>query len=88
MVRVTAPVKIYTDTRVDVHTGDTVRYVHWDYGTRGKFCNKTGTVTELRPPSALGVHFPHYAQGTNLIAVTDHVRLVRCIHSPDGPAGP
>lgn len=70
---------IYTDTQAEVHAGDTVRYVYWDWTTRGKFYQKTGTVTELRP-SALGIHFPHYAQGTNLVTIARDARLVSCIH--------
>lgn len=71
-----AGVKIYTDTQADVHIGDTVRYVRWDYATRGKFYEKTGTVTELRGTGGVGIHFPHYAPGTNLVAHASDVRLV------------
>lgn len=76
--------RIWTDTLAEVHEGDTVRYVRWDYGTRGKFHNRTGTVTEVRSPGAVGVHFPHYPRGTNLIAVACDVRLVACVHEPEG----
>lgn len=78
--------KIFTDALADVHVGDTVRYVHWDYATRGKFYRMAGTVTELRGTGALGVHFPHYAAGTNLVAVADHFRLI--VASAGWPAGP
>lgn len=72
---------IYTDTLAEVHVGDTVRYAYWDFGDRGKFCGKTGTVTEIRPVGALGVHFPHYPKGTNLVAGADKFRLVTCTHA-------
>lgn len=71
--------KVYLDETTDVHVSDTVRYVRWDYATRGKFYNRVGTVTDIRspvPPGALGVHFPHHAKGANLIASADHFRLV------------
>jgi hypothetical protein len=77
--------QVYRDELASVHPGDTVRYVSYDYANRGKFYRKTGIVTELRGTSALGVHFPHHAQGANLIAVDDHFRLVTCVHekAPD-----
>lgn len=68
--------KVYTDTQADVHVGDTVRYIGWDYVTRGKFYEKTGTVTELRGTGGIGIHFPHYAKGTNLVAHAGDVRWV------------
>jgi hypothetical protein len=76
---------IYLDAQAEVHVGDTVRYVRWDWGTKGKFYQKTGTVTELRGTSALGIHFPHHARSTNLVTPADHVRLVRCAHERTVP---
>jgi hypothetical protein len=80
LVRVS--LQIYIDKKAEVHVGDIVRYVNWDYPTRGKFYKMTGTVTELRSGS-VGIHFPHYARGTNLVAVTCDVRLVQCLHEKE-----
>ena len=82
--------RIYTDTQADVHEGDIVRYVRYRYGYEdgtvpGKFYQQEGTVTELRP-GAVGIHFPHYARGTNISAIADDIRLVACVHEKeDGP---
>lgn len=72
--------KITVDTVADVHIGDTVRFVYYDYRTRGKFYGLAGTVTELRGTGWLGVHFPHYARGTNLTGYIGNFRLMQCVH--------
>jgi hypothetical protein len=73
--------KIYIDVQADVHEGDTVRYVRWSY-PNGKFSGKTGTVVDAGPhrPGAVGVHFPHYPKGANVLAIADEIRLVTCPH--------
>jgi hypothetical protein len=76
--------RIYTDAQAEVHAGDTVRYVRWDYDTRGKFYGRTGTIVKVldhgRGHGTLGVHFPHHPRGTNLLAIAEHFRLVACPH--------
>lgn len=74
--------RVYTDAMAELHAGDTVRYVCYDWATRGKFYNKTGTVTDIprHCPGAAGVHFPHHAKGANIRAVAGSLRLVACPH--------
>lgn len=85
--------RVYTDACAVVHEGDTVRYVRWHWSRDGKdnrFYEKAGTVVEVLPnrPGAVGVHFPHYAKGVNVLATADDLRMVACPHegrrySPD-----
>ena len=67
--------KIYLDQKAEVKIGDKVRYIKYRWDTR-KFYMKTGTVTEFRGTGGIGIHFPHYAAGTNLITAAENVRLV------------
>ena len=89
------PLLVYTDTKAEVHVGDTVRYVRYDYHTTverdgytfndyrkpGRFYQQAGTVTEVYNNRLLGVHFPHYAKGANLHAPGEYFRLVTCTHT-------
>lgn len=72
---------IYTDALAEVHLGDTVRYVRYDWKAP-RFYMKTGTVVEVlqNRPGAVGVHFPHYAKGVNVLAIDSDLRLVACPH--------
>lgn len=84
---------IYTDACAEVHEGDTVRYVRWNWSARtadNRFYGKAGTVVDVRKdrPDAVGVHFPHHAKGANVLAVASDLRMVACPHedrrySPD-----
>lgn len=73
---------IYTDVRTEVHEGDTVRYTCYDWRNRGKFYGMTGRVVEVLPnrPGAVGIHFPHYAAGVNVLATAGDLRMVACPH--------
>jgi hypothetical protein len=73
---------IYTDAQAEVHVGDTVRYVRYDYRNQGKFLGRTGTVVDANPrrPGSVGIHFPHHAKGMNVLAVAEEIRLVACPH--------
>jgi hypothetical protein len=73
--------RIYADAQWEVHEGDTVRYVRRGH-PNGKFSGKAGTVVDAGPrrPGAVGVHFPHYPRGINVLAIADDLRLVACPH--------
>lgn len=79
--------RIYRDGLAEVHEGDIVRYVRWNWSARrtdNRLYKKTGTVVEILPqrPGAVGVHFPHHARGVNVLATADDLRLVSCPHEP------
>jgi len=82
-------VKIYADEQYEVHEGDTVRYVRWNWSLLredNKFFRKTGTVTDVQRnrPDSVGVHFPHYAKGANILVIAREIRLVHCPHGKEG----
>ena len=73
---------LYSDDLVQVHVGDTVRYVQYDWRTKGRYYYRSGTVTGFGAggSGAIHVHFRHYRREADLSTVADHLRLVRCIH--------
>jgi hypothetical protein len=70
-----ASAMVYRDEQAEVHAGDRVRYVHYDWQD-SRFYRKVGIVTGFQGTGGIRIHFPHYARGTNLVALTEQVRLV------------